>query len=701
MPQETSENFTDAQIRAATSGADEKLFLIGAAGTGKTSAALMKIANLLKSRHSAHEIMVIVPQPLLGRSYRQFEAAQSGYTGAKLNVMTYGGIARRALELFWPVVAETIGHHLVRDMPVFLNAEAAQMHLSRVIDPLIEQRQLFAEIKLPRRRIYTQIIDNLNKSALVGFPVSEIGPRLISAWSGTDQQARMYDDLQVCASAFRAYCLENGLMEYSLSLETFQRSVWPLEACRTWLMQTARHVIYDNAEEDTPAAHDLVYDLIDASESALVLFDRDAGYRRFLGADERSAYRLREACDDEIEFIARVTAGDKEVLISALGQTFGYGDENMPEDDPLREVEVQGFRYFPDMINAVCAEIVRLVETEGVPEGQIAIVTPYLSDALRFALVNRLEHRDIDVRSLRPSRPLGMEAAARCLLLLAELAHPQWEWQVTVDDLAQALSLAIGDLDPVRAYLLAATYRPANGLSEYANLSETLKRRIPQSIGERYDRLRAWIMGYREKAPVPLDYFFSQLYNDVLVQDGFRYHQALEAGNTAAALVRSARDFRRLADELNEPFDAKEYVRRVLDGVIGEQALSRPDELDFEGGVQVAPAYTFLMQNRPVTHQFWLDLGSSGWGERLHQPLGQPFVLSRNWPEGRIWTAADDALYNAEFAYRLLAGLLRRCTGRVWMTHVDYNEQGFTQQGPLMVALQRILRRRNAAEQRG
>ena len=33
--------------------------------------------------------------------------------------------------------------------------------------------------------------------------------------------------------------------------------------------------------------------------------------------------------------------------------------------------------------------------------------------------------------------------------------------------------------------------------------------------------------------------------------------------------------------------------------------------------VLVAPAHTFLMMNRPVTAQFWLDVGSSGWHQGL------------------------------------------------------------------------------------
>ena len=48
------------------------------------------------------------------------------------------------------------------------------------------------------------------------------------------------------------------------------------------------------------------------------------------------------------------------------------------------------------------------------------------------------------------------------------------------------------------------------------------------------------------------------------------------------------------------------------------------------------------MSNRPVEVQFWLDVGSRGWSERLYQPLTHPYVLSRGWQPGRPWTDADE-----------------------------------------------------------
>lgn len=696
MHAESMLNLTPAQQQVAALGRSEKVFVQGAAGTGKTTAAVERIGHLLDARVSAHEMLVVVPHPLLGVPYRAYDTDERVYAGAGLQVLTYSSIIRRAVDLFWPVVNEAVGHQVVRQAPVFLNFEAAVMHLSRVVDPIIDQRRLFDTVRLPRRRIYAQILDNLSKSAVVGFPADEIGYRLQSAWVGYDLQERMYEDVQTCVTAFRAYCLENGLLDFSLTVETFRNFVWPLESCKTWLMQSARHLIYDNAEEDHPAAHDLMRDLVLASESALVLFDQDASYRRLLGSDEVSALQLGAMCDDAIVMTEPVTDGDYAALIAEFGETFGYmtpdADRN---DDPLRAAEVRGFRYFPDMTAAVSDEVARLVEDEGVDPEQIAILTPYLSDALRFALVNRLEARGIAVRSLRPSRPLGGEPAARAMLLLAQLAHPSWRAVVKAQDIAQALTLTISDLDPVRAYLLASTYRPNSGLATFAELSAALQTRITEDLGERYERLRTWLLSAATNAPMPLDHFFAHLYNDVLVQAGFRYHEALEAGHTAAALVRSAREYRELAEELGETLDAADYVQRALDGLVGEQWLTRPDDVLMPGGVQIAPAYTFLMTNRHVQYQFWLDIGSSGWNERMQQPLSHPFVLNRNWPDGKRWTNDDDVLINAELSYRVVAGLLRRCSKRVWLTHVEYNEQGFTQQGALLVSLQRILRRRN------
>jgi hypothetical protein len=129
----------------------------------------------------------------------------------------------------------------------------------------------------------------------------------------------------------------------------------------------------------------------------------------------------------------------------------------------------------------------------------------------------------------------------------------------------------------------------------------------------------------------------------------------------------------------------------LQEGVLAAQYLRSWQEHTPEA-VYLAPAYTFLISNRPVDYQFWLDAGSRGWFERLNQPLTHPYVLSREWMEGRVWNSADEYLADQDALYRLVLGLLRRCRQAVYLGLSELGEQGYEQRGPLLTALQRVLR---------
>jgi len=136
----------------------------------------------------------------------------------------------------------------------------------------------------------------------------------------------------------------------------------------------------------------------------------------------------------------------------------------------------------------------------------------------------------------------------------------------------------------------------------------------------------------------------------------------------------------------------QEYVEMVQDGVVAAQYI-RSWQLQPEDAVLLAPAYTFLMSNRPVDYQFWLNAGGRGWWERLYQPLTHPYVLSRHWPSNEVWSDADEFETRQEALYRLTLGLIRRCRRKIYLGLSELGEQGYEQQGPLLQAIQRVLRR--------
>ena len=244
----------------------------------------------------AGSILVLAPQRTLLRPYTDALRSPATPPGSEASLLTVGGLAQRMVELFWPVVAEPGGFAQPDRPPTFLTLETAQYYMARLVGPLLD-KGYFDSVVIDRNRLYSQILDNLNKAAVVGFPYTEIAARLKTAWPGESAQMRIYDEAQECAALFRDYCLTHNLLDFSLQYETFVKHLWPLPAGQDYLKVRYRHLIADNIEDDTPVAHDLVAEWLPDLDSALLVYDQDAGYRRFLGADPVSAYRLAASCD--------------------------------------------------------------------------------------------------------------------------------------------------------------------------------------------------------------------------------------------------------------------------------------------------------------------------------------------------------------------------------------------------------------------
>jgi hypothetical protein len=717
---------TRDQLTLVESPLDNKIFLEGPAGAGKTSAAVERLLYLMARGARGDSILVLVPQRTLAAPYEQALLHPGVAAGGMVTVSTLGGLARRSLDVFWPLISEKAGFHNPDRYPIFLTLETSQYYMARVARPLFESGS-FDSLTIRRNRLYSQIIDNLNKAAVVGFSFRDTSRMLKSAWIGELAQARVYDNAQLCADRFRTYCLEHNLLDFSLQIETFVNILWKEPLFQHWFTSQFRHIFFDNLEEDVPVMHDLLLEWLPGFDSALLVYDQDAGFRSFLGADPSSGRRLADCCSSTVVFSENLVAS-KEIdhlgrrLSWALNRISTAGENNTPAGIPkVAEkpsiprtamnralfYDRQNPRYFPQMLDWVCEQAACLVSEERVPPGQIAVLAPFLSDALRYSLTDRMERLGLTVRSHRPSRALREEPATHCLLTLAVLAHPGWTtgrneiYLPTRFDVAYTLLQAIDGLDLVRAQLLAEiVFRTKKGvasLGSFENLRPEMQERITYVLGRRYEKLYTWLENYALSPPEELDYFFSRLFGEVLSQPGFRFHSNFEAGEAAANLVESARKFRwaigENCDEADKPLGL-EYLEMVQDGVVAAQYMlswqNQPED-----AVLLAPAYTYLMANRPVDYQFWLDLGSRAWFERLYQPLTHPFVLSRAWPSGAQWTDREEYEFSRLGLVRLVTGLTRRCRKRVYIGVSHLSEQGYEQKGPLLKAVQRAMRSEN------
>ncbi len=202
-----------------------------------------------------------------------------------------------------------------------------------------------------------------------------------------------------------------------------------------------------------------------------------------------------------------------------------------------------------------------------------------------------------------------------------------------------------------------------------------------------------WLEARQSEPGLELDVFFSRLFGEVLSQPGFGFHQDYDAGSAAARLIDSVRQFRWIAGSNCEGTSlGAEYIATVRQGIIAAQYFNSRDA-GVQSSVLLAPAFSFLMENRPAAYQFWIDCGSLSWWERLNQPLTHPYVLNRNWLDGKQWTDADEYNANQETLYRLVQGLIHRCRQQIVVCYSELSEGGYDQQGPLLHLVQKMLRR--------
>ena len=681
---------TTIQQQIADFVSNPTLFLSGPASSGKTSAALLRLHNILIGTDNA-PALVLVPQRSLAEPYHQLLRESKFSEGDHVSIQTMSSLVRRMISLFWPVIAS---HQIFKqpyEAPRFLTLETSQYYMAQIVRPMIDQGR-FNNVILPPFRLYSQIIDNLNKSALVGFPHTEIGQRLSSAFTGDASRQNVYSDVQEAVNQFRAHCLANNLVDYSLQVELFYQNLWPNQTFQKYISNQYGHLIYDNSEEDPPYVHDIISQWLPVLQTALIIHDDQAGYRSFLGADPLSSLSLEKQCQHSLVTTDNFVSSE---ALRDLRSCFRDVRSCQPNQELIKQTigfPTKRLRFFPELLEELTKEIEELRSLPGAKDKKIAILAPYVSDSLRFSLIHNLESLGLKVSIQKPSSTLMQDPIIKTLILLSKFARPTLQKRVIFLDAAVALSHSIVGLDLNRAHLILGSF---DQLNPYLNsLPEpTLSDRIDPELIERYHQLRSWLLS--ADPAEPFDSFLSRLFGDVLSQPGFRFENNVQAGTSTAVLMESFQKFSLSLDQKmqsDQDLAAQAFIEAIDSGLISAFYLSDWDS-KVDDDVLIAPVMSYLMRNEPVDYQFWLNIGSKGWYERLEQPLTHPIVLSRNWQEGKQWTADDETAYNQANLQRTLSGLLLRCREKVFALTSDYNEAGVEERGQLLNLFQNLFRK--------
>lgn len=655
---------------------------------------LRQLQSWLSQGVSPREILVLLPQRDRREQYRSALAATLAdpSLASGVGIQTYYGLASKAVRLLWPDIAASAGFRRPLDPPVFLTYETAQYLMSQIVQPLLGDGY-FEGLAMRPQRILSQLLDNLNKAAVNGYAMEEVGSRLKSAWGGQQEGLLAFDQVQTCIDRFRSHCLEHNLLDVSLAVDLFHRHLRTRDACQSYLAHFT-YLAVEGVEESVPVAQDFLDHQLRRSDAALLVYRRHGGFRVFLGVDPVGAMRLQQGCDECLEVMTKERPIDHlaEHIIDDLSDLSGDGAAGGAATRPFAAsarstVRSLAARHRAEMIEKVARTVVELVDAGEAEPGDIAIVAPYADGVLRFVLQQALREKGIPYAVVRRFESLREEPLVRGALALSALAHEGWTLRPHAWDVAEGLAIAL-KMDPVRAAILgrAAYDRGQGELRSGADLEQTdLPQRLSPEQWRAYEALSRWLQRLRQGEPMPLDHLLRRLFGEVLSRPDMDPAE----GTLFARFVASAEAFRKTAPALGLQGRqvGERYAEMVAEGVVAAAYETPMAQAETDSVLVVAPVTTYLLDDRQVAYQFWLDVGSIHWWAPPHQPLTNPHVLGRDWPAGQSWTDRADYRQRNEVLGRLVRGLCARAREAVYLCWSELETAGEPQDSPLLHAV--------------
>lgn len=666
-------------------------FLLGPAGTGKSTALQHRLLRLLQQGEPAYTILVLVAEPEHQQTY--LNAVHTSGLGpyADLKVTSYNRMAQEMAALFWPLVARPAGFTRPYHPPTFLSYDLAQLLMWHIVGPLLAEG-LFAGLRLRPQQIVSQLLDTLNRAALNGLTLDEAIDRQVVTWVGEAERVRHLQDAAKVVHSFRRSCLDNSLLDLSLVVEVFDTQLVKHPEFHRYFSERYRHLIVDNVEEQTPAGQNFVEQLMNATQTTAIAYDAGGGYKRFLAADPLGANRFRLLSRYTFEFEQSFTSPPALQHVANLVENYLMHTTKPTGEGQGHVVGVVNGRYRREMIFQLMPLLQKLVVEDGIPPSQIAIITPYLDGALRYNLTHALKQAALPFYFLRRRSSPREEPRIRAWLTWLALAHPDWGIKPSAYDVAEAMTLSIHGLDPSRAAILAERlYQPEVPLLLPAQeLPDRLVERVGAGNLVLVEELRLWLA--EQNGRNSLDTFLHNLFTQLLSQRRFQPTPDLAAAAVCEWLVESAVRLRRSAAAIGFKTPA-EIGAAFIDGI--NQGLVTADPPDLgdppdPNGMMISTMYGYLLAGKPVMVQVWLETAEQGWWAIPNQPLSNAFVLAQSRDPAAPWTMAEDGLIRNQLLSRLIRGLVARCSGGIILANCDLDRRGLRQDGPLWRALQPV-----------
>lgn len=683
----------DAQQEVVATGG--RTFVRGQAGTGKSTALLHRLARLLQDGESPYAILVLVAEADDRHRIVDFLRAQGSLELRDLRVTTFTYLAREMVQQFWPLVARPAGFARPFEPPTYMRYDMAQLLMWRIVRDMMSGGA-FADLLLRPQQIVSQLLDTLNRAALNRLTLQEAEERQVQSWVGEPEEARHLRHVGEATRAFREHCLQNNLLDVSLSVRVFDTQLLQHAEFHRYFGERFRHLLVDNLEEQTAAGQHFVGSLLHELATAILVYDEGGGYKQLLSADPQGALRLEAQCDQTIVFIEQFVSSPPLIhLANAIERRLlapgAQGDVSDAADvsrAPQAILDVARGRYRHETAHKAVARLAAYLAQEGVPPDEAAIITPGLDGSLRYALRAALQEHELPYSLLRRRSSPRDEPLVRALLTWLALGHPSWQQHPPPYDVTEALALHVKDLDPARAELLGKSLYDATlgTLMPAQNLAPEVVERVGQEQVAAVETLRVWLAAREELA---MGDFLHELQQLLQKEPALRANGEQGAPDLAPWLGDLAARLQRAASAMKLKTTGQQgetLLQAINEGLISSDPLETGEPAQ-EKGVMVTTIHGYLLSQRTSRVQVWFDVSNPAWWDLPRQPLSNPFVLAPEWPSDRAWTMADAYHRRNEILSQLIRGLAVRCRHGVILAVSTLDQRGQRQDSPLWRAL--------------
>ncbi|MDH4379288.1 MAG: UvrD-helicase domain-containing protein [Vampirovibrionales bacterium] len=705
----------------------------GPLGSGKTQWLVEGIATLLGHGVCSDSILVLCSNHTRQQAFADRLLALTPGALGDVPCMTFAGLVRKMLGLFWPRVearlARLAGSAVIT--PSLTGFEETEQLLGRLIaDHRLRHPVAFADFSGTEQALINQLIRRLRLRAENNLTREQMWER------SRLLQEPCLDDVMAVEKALDRASLSLRMLDPARQLEIFHTLVKDDPVIQSYLTSTIRHLAVDDVDETTPSQQAFVSWLSPQAASVRMTVDVQGGSRRgYLNAFPYDWPALKALVPGETVVLERTDA-----VAQSAGQLLSHWLQTPIESDehyPVGVFKTGG--VYPTRLETWDAALQWVMDwlEAGESSGDLALVLPRHDVLATEYLVNALRQRGIAAQTLAGTqRPLD-DALARCYVLTLQQLHARrWASSAfgplsaldvmtlltqllrvdvvapeSVMPLVQAITAYEATVSQRIKAMQGAELDSANLFPLWPTLeeipaTETFRwEKLPPIAVQRYNQYRSALNHWQDKP------FARQIYG-VFQEAISPFVLTLTPTTAIQTLIKRAESFTQATDRLlglegnasrGEQDPVKDWLLAVRQGQMADTP-STPRQENTAAVIIGTPQKLIDVEARRK-HMAWLDVASREWARSDNAPLYNAWVhsaywdyLSENQPENEPLMLTDE--HNRQLIRRRAGHLTRTlallATESISVFTSTRDDQNREQAGDLEACLRDVMAGRSA-----